>query len=450
MDLLELCERVVRKARRLGADQAEAYGQRTRESSVRVRAGEVEDVTSAEGKGIGLRVVVDGRLGFAHTSDLGDDALDRFVRQAIALARAASRDASNKLPGERALRARNPELHGIFDPEVEALSTEWKIEAALEMERAGQAEDRRIARWESVGAGDFVSEVALHSSEGLHDRYRATYVYLFAAPVAVGDDGQLQTAHWMDYKRRLRDLESPESIGRIAARRAARMVGARKVKTQRVPVVFEPGIAASFIAGIAPALGGDAVRKGASFLGDQLGRRIAPEFVSLVDDGLLPGGIATTPFDGEGVPTRRTTLVDRGELAGFLYDVSTSRKARTKSTGNGQRSGYGALPSVGLTNFYLEAGDTPAQEIVRDVKNGFYVTAMLGRGANPVTGDYSRGANGLWIRNGELAEPVQEVTVAGHLLEMLQRIDAVGDDLDFRGRIGAPTLRFAELTVSGS
>ncbi|WP_373045524.1 TldD/PmbA family protein [Vulgatibacter sp.] len=449
VDLLDICERVVKRARRLGATQAEAYGERTREAAVRVREGEVEDLTQAEGKGLGLRVIVEGRLGFAYTSDFSDAALEEFVRRAVALAKVAAKDASNKLPDERALKSRNPELHGLFDPEIEGLTTDWKIEAARTMERAGKAEDKRVSNFESVGAGDFVADVAIHSSEGLHERYRGTYVYLFAAPVAKGDDGQLQTAYWVDYKRRLRDLETPEEIGRIAARRAARMLGAKKVKTQRVPVIFEPTIAASFVAGIASAVNGDLVRKGSSFLGDKLGKRIAPESITVVDDGLLPGGISTAPFDGEGIATRRTPVIERGVLQNFLYDSATARKAKAKPTGNARR-GYSSLPGIGVTNFHLHAGDTPAQSIVKSVKNGLYVTAMLGRGANTVTGDYSRGANGIWIRNGEFAEPVQEVTVAGHMLDMLQTIDAVGDDIDFRGSVGAPTIRFAELTVSGS
>ena len=448
-DLLDICERVVRRARRLGPTQAEAFGERTREATVRVRDGEVEDLTRAEGKGLGLRVFIEGRLGFAFTSDFTDEGLDLFVRRAVALAGAAGRDPANKLPDERILRVRNPELHGLFDPEIEALDADWKIEAAKTMERAGRGEDKRIAGYESVGAGDFVAETAIHSSEGLHERYRGTYVYLFAAPVAKGEDGQLQTSYWVDYKRRLRDLETPEEVGRIAARRAARMLGAKKVKTQRVPVIFEPTIAASFVAGIAAGVNGDLVRKGSSFLGDKLGKRVAPESITIVDDGLLPGGISTAPFDGEGIATRRTAVIERGVLTNFLYDSATARKARAKPTGNARR-GYSSLPSIGVTNFHLEAGDVPAQSIVKGVKNGLYVTAMLGRGANTVTGDYSRGANGIWIRDGEFAEAVQEITVAGNMLDMLANIDAVGDDIDFRGSLGAPTIRFAELTVSGS
>lgn len=449
MDLLAICERTVRKAKRLGAVQAEAYAERTRQETVRVRCGEVEDLTEAQGKGLGLRVIVEGRLGFAWTSDLSDGALDEFVRRALALAKVSAKDRSNALPQGRGIERRNEAPPGLFDPAVENLGADWKIAAAKEIERAARAEDPRIVNFESVGAGDFVAEVAIASTEGLRERHSGTYVHLFASPVARDTDGSLQTAYWSDYKRKLGDLETPEAIGRTAARRAVRMLGARKVKTQRVPVIFEPQVAASFVSGIAAAVNGDLVHKGASFLGGKLGERIAAKTITVVDDGLLPGGIATAPFDGEGLPTRRTPVIENGVLRHFLYDTTAARKAKAKSTGNARR-GYATLPTTGVSNFYLEGGSVPAAAIVRGVKNGFLVTSMLGRGANTVTGDYSRGANGIWIRNGELAEAVQEVTVAGNMLEMLTGIDAVGDDLDFRGPVGAPTIRFAELVVSGS
>jgi PmbA protein len=448
-DLLEVCRKVVARARKAGATQAEAYAERTREASVRVRDGEIEDLVEATGKGLGLRVIRDGRLGFAYTSDFSEDALADFVKRALALARVSERDPANRLPDAKALEKRNPELHGLFDPEVEALTAQWKIDAARLIEKAARAEDRRISGFEAVGAGDHLEEVAIASSEGLEDRHRGSYVFLYAMPVAKTDDGQLQTSYWVDYKRRVRDLETPEEVGRTAARRAARMLGARKAKTQRVPVVMEPSMAASFVAGLAGAVNGDQVQKRASFLGERLGERIAPDTVNVVDDGLLAAGLATAPFDGEGVATRRNSIIEAGQLRCFLYDTFTARKARTRTTGNAHR-GYSTLPSIGTSNLYLQAGSFPASKMLEGIRSGFYVTSMLGRGANTVTGDYSRGANGLWIRDGELAEAVQEVTVSGNLLDMLQAIDAVGDDLDFLGAVGAPTIRFAELTVSGS
>jgi PmbA protein len=226
------------------------------------------------------------------------------------------------------------------------------------------------------------------------------------------------------------------------------MLGAKKVPSCRVPIVFDPFMAAAFIGGLAGPVNGDMVFKKSSFLAGKLGERIAPDTVSVVDDGLMPRGLGSSPFDGEGVPTRRTSIVERGVLKSFLYDCTTARKAKAKPTGNASRS-YASLPSIGLNNFYLEKGSQKPQEIIRGVREGFYVTAMLGRGANAVTGEYSRGANGLWIQGGELAFPVQEVTVAGNMLELLGAIDAVGDDLEFRGSMAAPTLRLSEATVSG-
>jgi PmbA protein len=270
---------------------------------------------------------------------------------------------------------------------------------------------------------------------------------LYAVPVAT-DGTQLQTSYWVDYKRFFDDLENAESVGKEAARRAVRMLGAKKVKTQTAPVVLDPLMSASFIGSVAAAANGDAVFKKSSFLVGKLGQQIAAKNVTLVDDGLYPKGLGTSPFDGEGLPTRRNALIEGGVLKTYLYDAFTARKAKAATTGSASR-GYRSMPHIGTHNLYLEPGTTPPEDIVKGVKNGFYVTAMLGHGINLVTGEYSRGANGLWIRDGELAEAVQEVTVAGNVLKMLEGIDAIGSDLTFRGSTGAPSLRFAELAISG-
>jgi PmbA protein len=441
-----LAKKLVARAKKKGAKQAEAFIEIGRESSCRVRDGQVEDLTQATSKGAGIRVFVDNRLGFAWTSDFTPAALDQFVDRAVQLAQAAAPNKLNGLPDKKQLNAPS-EVGALFDRAVAELDPEWKIKSALEMERAGKSVDPRIKTFESVGAGDHVSEVYLASSEGVSRGYEGTYVYLYAVPVAAEGD-QLQTSYWVDYKRFLNELDSPESVGKEAARRAVRMLGAKKVRSQRVPVIFDPMMAASFVGAIASAANGDAVYKKSSFLASKLGQAVAPSNVTLVDDGLLPHGLGTSPFDGEGVPTRRTAIIDRGVLKAFLYDTFTARKAKAQSTGNASR-GYRSMPSIGTNNLYLEKGERDPGELIKEVKNGFYVTAMLGHGTNLVTGEYSRGANGLWIENGELGKPVQEVTVAGNFLAMLQSIDGIGNDLTFRGSTGAPTIRFAELTVSG-
>lgn len=448
-ELRRLAERVVERAKRRGARQADAFAEVSRESSVRVRDGEVEELSQATGKGIGLRVVAAGRLGFAYTSDLSGGALETLVDRALALAKASAPDEANRLPNARALAARNGPQE-LLDPAVEALSTDWKIDAAKTMERVGRGVDAHVKAFESVGASDVAGEVAIATSEGISDEYRHGYVALYSAPVAQDDAGGLQTGYWVDYRRFLADLETPEAVGRRAAERAVRMLGARKVESCRVPVVLDPLMAASFFGGLVAALNGNLVRKKASFLAGRVGERIAPVDLSLVDDGLLSRGLGSRPFDGEGLATRRQSLVERGVLRCYLYDCHAAQKAKAKSTATASR-GYQSLPAIGTTNLMAVAhAPVPAAEIVRGVSRGLYVTSMLGHGVDPVTGDYSRGAAGLLIEGGELSRPVQEVTVAGNLLEMLAGIDAMGDDLDFRGQVRAPTIRFRELTVSGA
>jgi PmbA protein len=442
--LTDVCQRVVELARKAGAAEAEAYAERTRESSVRVRDGEVEELQQASSKGVGLRVIKAKRLGFAYGTDFSKEGLKLLAERAVALAKGAAADDANALPRGAQLGS-GPE--GDYDPAIEDLDPAWKLEAARAAERGARAEDGRVRKFDSTGAGDFLAQSAIASSRGASGESRASYAYVYCSPVAEAD-GQLQTASWSDTRRVLAKLQQPEEVGRIAARRAARMLGARKVQTTRLPVVFDALMAAGFIAGLAAAVNGLLVHKKSSFLGALLGKRIAPAQVTLVDDATLAGGIATRPFDGEGVASQRTAVIEKGVLKNFLYDATSAHKARARSTGSASR-GWASLPSVGTSNFFLEKGAVSPEEIIGGVKRGLYVTAMLGRGANVVTGDYSRGANGLWIENGELSYPVQEVTVSGGLLEMLSGIDAIGNDLDFRSPVAAPTLRFAELVVSG-
>lgn len=443
----QLAKKVVQRAKKKGAKQAEAFLEVGRQSSCRVRDGEIEDLTEATSKGVGLRVITkDNRLGFAYTSDFEPASIDRFVDRALQLAQTAAPNKLNGLPTAKEL-GKPAETGELYDAAVANLAGDWKIKSALEMEKAGKAVDARISTFASVGAGDYVSEVYVASSEGLSGGYAGTYVYLYASPVA-SENGQLQTSSWVDYKRFLGDLETPEEVGQEAARRAVRMLGAKRVKSQQVPVIFDPLMAASFVGNLSAAADGNAIYKNSSIFVGKLGKRLAPESMTVVDDGLLKRGLGTSPFDGEGVATRRTPLLEKGVLRNYLYDSFTARKAKAKTTGNAAR-GYSSQPHIGTNNLYLEAGTRSPEEIIREVKSGFYVTAMLGSGANPVTGEYSRGANGLWIENGELAYPVQEVTVAGNLLQMLQDMDAIGSDLQFRGSVGAPTIRFRQLTVSG-
>jgi PmbA protein len=258
----------------------------------------------------------------------------------------------------------------------------------------------------------------------------------------------MQRDYWYSVARRLSLLESPEQVGKVAAERTLRRLGARKVKTTRVPVVFDPQVARGLLGEICEAVNGDLIYRGASFLAGRMGQTVAGENITVVDDGTMPGGFGSSPFDGEGVPTRRTVVIERGVLQSYLLNTYTARKLGLQTTGNASR-GLAGNPGIGAGNFFLQPGHCTREQIVRQVADGLYVTDFLGFGVNLVTGDFSRGAVGLWIQNGELTFPVEEITVAGNLKEMLFNITEIGSDLEFRGAIASPTIRIDGLTVAG-
>jgi PmbA protein len=286
------------------------------------------------------------------------------------------------------------------------------------------------------------------NSLGFAGEYKTSYCSLAAVPVAQVDDRPMQRDFWFTVARTLRKLESPEHVGRVAAERALRRLGARKVKTARVPVILDPMVARSLLDTVSQAVNGDAIYRGASFLAGKLGQRIAGENISVIDDGAMPGGFGTSPFDDEGVPTQRTTVIEHGVLKSYLLNTYTARKLGLKTTGNAAR-GLAGNPGISSGNFFLQPGTRSPRKIIADLRQGLYVTEFLGFGVNLVTGDYSRGASGLWIENGEPAFPVEEVTVAGNLRDMLHNISEIGSDLEFRGSTAAPTLRIEGMTVAG-
>jgi PmbA protein len=267
-------------------------------------------------------------------------------------------------------------------------------------------------------------------------------------PIAQDDKGGMQRDYWFSVARSLGRLEPAEQVGRIAAERTLRRLGARKAKTAQVPVIFDPLVATSMLEHIFEGVNGDSVYRGASFLAGKLGQKIAGENVTVIDDGTMPGGFGTSPFDGEGIPTQRTLVIDSGVLKSYLLNTYTARKLGLQTTGNAARALAGT-PGIGPGNYFLEAGKKTPKEIIGDVREGLYVTEFLGHGANLVTGDYSRGASGLWISGGELTCPVEEITVAGNLKEMFFNISEIGNDLEFRGSVACPTIRIDGLTVGG-
>ena len=448
-DLVDAGQRALDCAKAAGASAADVMVSRSTEFEVKVADGAILTLSQATSRGLGLRVFVDGKVGFCTTHDLGREALEAASERAVAFARQATVDPHNDLTAGAAIcRADAGEDLQLYDPQVAALSVDEKVRWAHAIEAVARATDPAIAAFQDSGVASEERASALLTSAGTCHQRLATNITLWCSPVAKRDDA-LQTELWYDTRTHLADLQSCVAVGQEAARRALRMLGAKPSKTQRVPVIFEPQMAAGLLAAMLGALDGDAVYKKASFLADRLGTQIGASELTLVDDPHLARSPGSARFDGEGVPTRRKKLLDRGQLATFLYDGYTARKAGVASTANARRSCL-TLPRIGAFNVYAEPGPHEPDAIVANTARGLLLTRGLGRGLNNVSGEYSRGANGLWIERGEIAHPVQEVTIAGDYINMLRSIDMIGSDLTMRGSTGAPTLRIADMTVSGS
>lgn len=443
-EFLDIAATAVQRARKLGGDEVEAFLSFARELLVEVRDGAVETLKQAEDQGLGVRVIAGGRLGFAFTTDLSAGGLAEATGQAVENARQAAPDGYQRLPDPA---GDYPQLE-LEDPLIRTTSIEEKIELARRMEEAARAADRRVRIIETATYQDSETEVTVVNSRGLVATTRVTRCGLYVALVA-GSGEEAYTGFALDYRLRYADLD-PEALGREAAARAVCMLGAKPVGTRRVPVVLDPYVAASFLGVLAPAFSAEAVQKGRSLFAGRLGQTVAAAGVTVIDDGALEGGVASGPFDGEGVPTRRKVLIDNGRLAGFLYHTYSAARDRVDSTGNAVRASFKSIPEVGTTNFYLEPGPYSPEELMADLQEGFYLTDVIGmHTANPISGDFSLGAAGLWISGGQPARPVRGVAVAGNLMELLRDVEGVGRDLRFFGSRGAPTVRVARLTVSG-
>jgi len=436
---------VLKRATARGATAADGFLIEEQSFSASVRLGQVDTVTHSREQRLALRVFAGRASAAASTSDLSRDSLERVVDEATALARVTSEDLHAGLPEAQELIERVPDLE-LEDHEGSELTPEEKIELARRAEAAALAADPRITNSEGAEYFDRRARYAYATSHGFARGYSTSSFGLTVSPVA-SKDGEMQRDAWYTYARRRRALEDAESVGKTAAARALRRLGARKVKTAEVPVIFDPDMAASLLRSIAGAASGPSLYRRASFLFERLGTRIAAPTVTIVDDGLVPGALGSRPFDGEGLATRRTVLVGEGKLESYLLDTYSGRKLGLPSTHHATRDGAGV--SVGTNNLMLLTGSASPQDLIGSVKSGLYVTELIGFGINGVTGDYSRGAAGLWIEDGQLAFPVEEVTVAGNLLEMFERIDGIGNDLVLRDRVASPTLKIARMVVAG-
>jgi PmbA protein len=447
LDLKEIAADVVRRAMQRGATAAECVIRDGTEFSTVVRLGEVETLKESGSKALGIRVFVGQRAANTWTSDLSPQSLQQMIDSALELAKVTTEDPFASIPEAAQLGSIDGDLDLYYD-DVNSLSTAARIDYARRAERAALDFDPRISNSEGGSFDVATGRKVLANSHGFLGEFQRSYCSVSAVPIARDEQGKMQRDYWYSVSRTMGKLESAESVGQTAAKRTLQRLGARKVKTARVPIIFDPQVARSLLGHIFEAANGESIYRNASFLTGKLGEQIAGENVTVIDDGTIPGGFGSSPFDMEGVPTRRTVVVENGVLKSYLLNTYAAKKLGLATTGNASR-GLAGNPGIGSGNFFLKPGAKTPRQIIADVKDGLYVTEFLGFGVNLVTGDFSRGAGGLWIVNGELTYPVEEITVAGNLKEMLRNISVIGNDLEFRGSVACPTIRIDGMTVAG-
>jgi PmbA protein len=450
---LDIARRAVQLARAAGAEQCDAIVSMYTESNVTVRLGELEKLIEAGSMSLGLRVINGGRTAVCSTSDLSPASLERFAAETVELAAISEPDEFAGLPEAELLATATATATAasglaLYDEQLQSLTTEQKVQMAKACEGAAFAADPRINNSDGASLSTRIGEVALANSLGFAGAYPATTISLVVEAIADDTEGKKRNGYWYSAERSLHRLADPEEIGRIAARRTIDQLGARKVATCQVPVVFEPMMAVALMGDLVGCATGSALYRGATFLAGRAGQVIGSPLVTITDDPSIPGRLGSRPFDGEGVATRSNPVVEAGVFRGFLFDCYTARRTGSRTTGSAQR-GIESLPSPGPSNLVFGAGQTPPDQLIAGVANGLYLTTLMGSGFNPTTGDYSRGAGGFWIEGGRIAYPVTEINISGRMDAMLAGIDAVGTDLAWFGSSAAPTIRVREMTVSG-
>ena len=445
--LRDLASSVVSRAMKSGASAAEAVIKEGTDFSTAVRLGQVETLKESGSRAIGLRVFLGSRSASTYSSDLTEDGIQRLITGAFELARVTSEDPYAGIPEPAQLGSLPGDLKLYYD-DVFSLPPEERIDYARRAERAALDVDPRLMNSDGGAFDASTRYKVLANSHGFTVEYRYSHCSISDAPIAQDENGSMQGDYWFSFARTMARLESPEAVGEKAAQRALRLLGARKINSIQVPVVLDPLVAESVLDNIFDAVSGDAVYRQASFLAGKLGEKVAANNITIIDDGTIPGGFGTEPFDSEGVPTQRTTVIENGVLKSYLLNTYTAKKLGLKTTGNASR-GLAGNPSVGSGNFFLQKGERTPQQIISNIKQGLYVVKLIGFGVNMVTGDFSRGASGLWIENGELAYPVEEITIAGNLKDMLNNISEIGNDLEFRSSTACPTLRIDGMMIAG-
>lgn len=438
--LKEVAEHIVDFGKAKGADEVEVTVIDGYEFNVDVRFGQIENLIEAGSRSLGLRVIKEKKTAYASSSDLSMGTLERLTKNTIKRAALSNPDECSGLPPFSTLSIDIPSLR-LYDPYIARMDSEKKMTLALETEKVA-LEDKRITNSHGASFETKEIKIILANSNGFLQEYEQTFCGLGIGLQAGETDNRVEDS-WASTKRHFRDLDTPETVAKKAVERTVRHLNPRKIKTQTVPVVFEAPMTSWLLGFLFVCVSGTSIYQKASFLVNKRGKRIGNTKVTVLDDGLMPGMLGTKPFDAEGVPCQRTMVVDKGILKTYLCNTYAAKKLNLKPTGNS--TGI----SVNPHNFYLEQGTSPPEEIIASLEKGLILTRTLGHGLNPLTGDISRGAFGLWVENGEIAYPVSEITISGNLGQILNNIEIVGNDLDFRTAVTGPSIKVGEMTVAG-
>ncbi len=446
-DYLELAKSVVGQVS-VDDVEAEVIIIESKNTQAKVRNGEIDQLSTSGSIGMGVRVIDNGRTGYAYTSDLSDEGITKTWKAAKSLSAVATEDEYRRLPDPQPVSDEDLE---IFDPTFNDVTTAEKLEFLKQVEQAALDYDEKIALTDFCQYGDEMSHTYLVNSKGFAGSYGSTVAFAYLDAVARDEDGQV-SATGLGVGVSFKDLDAV-AIGQQAGRKALSLLGGKPIKTQKAPVVLDPLVGGQILGAISAALSAEAWQRKRSFLLDRMNQEVGSSMVTLMDNGRLKGGLASAPFDAEGVPTQATRLIDEGILQNLIYDSYSAAKAGTVSTGNATRNGHRGLPGLGASNFYMQPGHKSADEIIKGLDNGLYVLSVMQTGGvDPVTGDCSMSANGLWIENGEIKQAVGGVTIATTLDDFLMNISEVGNDLvqlPFMGSIGVPTLRVDNVMIGG-
>ena len=446
-DYRNLASELVAALKKHGADACDVYITSSTGFRTTVRLGNIEKLQQSTSKGLGLRVFKNGATALTFTTDFQEKTVYQLVKDTLDIVKISNTDEFNGLAPKELLGEYEGDLL-LFDESLAEISPERKIEMVREMEDAGRNYDPRITNSNGANWSNSIAQITLANSDGFTGQYQTTVASMSLGLLAE-ENNVKQTDYWYSFNRFFSNLASPQSIGEEAAKRTVKRLGGKKVKSQAVPVVLDPDVAGNFVGMIFSAASGANVYRRSSYLVDKIGEEIVAPEITIIDDATMPDGLEPRPFDAEGVKSSTLTLIENGVLQSYACDSYSARRLQTKVTGNAGRS-YSTPPAINPTNLYLQNGTHDPKDIIKSVKNGLYLSEIFGSGVNSVTGDFSQGASGYWIENGEITFPVQEITIAGNVLQVLKNVQAIGNDLSFRlGSTASPTLLIDQMTVGG-